>query len=112
MSYQSIKDRLYRGRRKIANNTYLTLEYYEVAPDAECIQMRLHGNLVAEFQPDYLLLFSAGWHTNTTKNRLNLALELAGIGYGIWQQNWTWYYRDPGIPFKDGMKLNYSGEVI
>jgi len=110
MSYQDVKDKLYHGHRKIANNTYLTL--YE---DSKEITMRLYGNVVAIFNPKYIELYSAGWHTTTTKNRLNLALDLAGIqGYSVWQHDYQWYYGYllTGELFKDGMKLSYSGNII
>jgi len=130
--YQDVKDRLYHGHRKVANNTYLKLEpaYYE----DEHITMTLHGNLVAMFHPEYLELYSAGRHSNTTKNRLNLALELAkmpiewlyvaNVEYPYWrkiyQHNWDWYYGnfyafDATLgklePFTEGMRINYDGTV-
>ncbi len=124
MSYQQVKDKLYHGHRKIANNTYLTLEpgnreedavtgYYEEV--SGYIQMRLHGHVIAKFYPDRLELYSAGWHTRTTKNRLNLALELAGLRSYIYQRNYHWYYHSHyygvGIEFKEGIKINYGGTV-
>jgi len=115
MSYQDVKNKLYRGHRKIVNNTYL--ELWE-KPDYgdEWIDMRLHGNLVAEFRPNYLKLYSAGWHSVTTKSRLNLALKLAGIYTKcIFQQDWVWYYGNynpNATKFKDGMKISYKGLVL
>lgn len=113
MSYQNVKDKLYHGHRKIANNTYLELISHELIE--EYITMRLHGHTVAVFTPKHLELYSAGWHATTTKNRLNLALELAGIGSWIYQARHQWYYgcgyKDHPL-FKDGMKISYNGEVI
>jgi len=77
--------------------------------------MGLHGNLVARFYPDHLKLYSAGWYTQTTKDRLNLALDIAGIyGYSVWQHDYQWYYGYllTGVEFYDGMKIDYTGEVI
>lgn len=93
MSYQDVKDKLYHGHRKIANNTNLTFGN-EFSNDrvTHPICMRLHGNAVARFYPDHLELYSAGWHTTTTKSRLNLALELSGIQGRIYQQSYEWYY--------------------
>lgn len=127
MSYQDVKDRLYHGHRVIANNTKLRLvpghEY-----STEQIEMRLHGNLIARFNPQYFELYSTGWYSPTTKDRLNLALKLAhiarqedavpGISWyyrKIYQVDWQWYYgnyhkSDPR--FHDGMKVNYSGNII
>ena len=128
MSYQDVKDRLYRGHRKIANNTYL--ELVEKNGGEELISMRLHGHTVAVFYQDHLELFSAGWHTVTTKNRLNLALLIGLWSYTsniilnpgyipqIYQANYQWYYgitfpyqkTDP--KFYDGMKIGYDGRII
>ena len=135
MSYQDVKDTLYRGHRKIANNTYLTLRQQHIATveegwtKEEFVEMRLHGNLVAKFYPDFLQLYSAGWYTNTTKSRLNLALAIAinnrlHTYIMVYQTDYQWYYgrRNSNIDtmtvttdvvkFYDGMRINYSGEVI
>lgn len=121
MSYQDVKDRLYHGHRRIANNTYLEL----VGRDGgeELINMRLHGNTVAVFYQDHLELFSAGWHTRIRKNRLNLAIligvwSLPGYTPEIHQSHYQWYYGNyyKGLPkfyrFYDGMKVGYDGRII
>ncbi len=110
MSYQNIKDKLYHGQCKIANNTYMVLAR-DVPAHTECIVMTLHSNVVARFYPDYLKLYSAGWHTVTTKSRLNLALELAGIRGRVYQKDWQWYYTPLGctsIKFEEGIKIAYD----
>lgn len=137
MSYQDVKDRLYRGHRRIANNTYLMLdgnsnisvdirEPSDIRKLSEHIDMELHGNLVARFYHNHLELYSAGWHTTTTKNRLNLALELAQVNrladdsYRVWnkkiyQVDYQWYYGNyhkGDTRFTEGMCINYNGKVI
>lgn len=120
MSYEDAKALVPRGHKKIANNTKLQLIPEELIEDVEWneyIVMLLHGHTVAEFHPDHIKLFSAGWFTPTTKDRLNLALYLAGISYNtrIWQKDWQWYYGNyqKGDPkFYDGMKIGYNGKVI
>jgi len=120
MSYTNVKNQLYHGHRKIANNTYLTLTDAYDQPGmlrSECIEMRLHGNLIARFHPDYLELYSAGWHTQTTKDRLNLALDIALVaGRKIYQSSQQWYYGDlyheGDLAFREGMKVDYQGNVI
>lgn len=115
MSYQDVKDKLYHGHRRIANNTYLVLAR-DVPAHTECVVMTLHANVIARFYPDHLKLYSAGYYTRTTKNRLNLALKLAGIvGFGVFQKDWDWYYSHWAsghkIPFQDGMRINYEGTL-
>lgn len=110
--YEEIKARLYHGHRKVANNTHLKLWEDD---DTEGVDMYLYGNLVAEFRPDYLRLDSAGWYTHTTKDRLNMALQMGHCLGHIYQEDWTWYHgkcHHAGIPFRDGMKFNYYGGAI
>lgn len=51
----------------------------------------LHGNLIAAVTPERLYLRSAGWETNTTKERLNGLLSWYGLPYGIVQRDFVWY---------------------
>ncbi len=112
MNYQDVKDRLYHGHRKIANNTRLVLAR-DVPERTECIVMTLHSNVVARFYPTCLKLYSAGHYTRTTKSRLNLALELAGVPNFIRQKDYQWYYGNHNLcirEFRDGMRINYDGK--
>lgn len=115
MSYQNVKNQLYHGHRKIANNTRLVLAR-DVPQHTECVVMTLHSNVVARFYPKYIQLYSCGWHTPTTKDRLNLALDIALVTHRkIYQNNWQWYYSNyhgKDHTFEDGMKIDYQGSVI
>ena len=46
----------------------------------------LHGNMIAKWSDDDLLITSANWQTNTTKERLN---GLPGVS--INQKNFKWF---------------------
>lgn len=46
----------------------------------------LHGNKIAEWRKDGLWITHAGWHSNTTKERLN-----ALPGVSISQRNYEWF---------------------
>ena len=119
--YMVVRGMLRSGRRKIANNTYLTDEHnlcggrcnYLCFRHSYCIAMKLHCNTVAEFHPNYIVLSSAGWRTKTTKDRLNLALQIAGLTYRIWQEDWEWYYGNNTmyILFNERMTIKYDGTV-
>jgi hypothetical protein len=121
--YQDVKNILHRGHKKVANNTCLTLEEDRFM-DTENIVMRLHGNIVAIFYLDHIQLYSAGWYTTTTKNRLNMALNLANITnsvrFGsplrhIYQVGYQWYYGNyhkGDTKFAGSMCINYEGKVI
>ena len=110
MGYERIKQHIIEhgrcGKKKVANNTYL---HYIV--DANYIEMRLHGNTVAIFDIEGVELFSSGWHTPTTKDRLNFALQLAGIPQTVYQRDWQWYITFAGgdLLFYEGIKILYGG---
>lgn len=50
----------------------------------------LHNNKIAIVEKDYVQVFSCGWYTNTTKNRLN-AILLRLCGTSIAQKKGVWY---------------------
>ena len=58
--------------------------------------LQLHGNTIARLKNDTLTISDGGgWRTNTTRERLNGLLELAGYPYRIKQIDFTWYYTMP-----------------
>jgi hypothetical protein len=113
MSYKDAKEELHgRQRKRVANNTWLERYFMD-----DGIHMYLHGNRIATFTKEYIRLSSARWWTKTTKNRLNLALDLAVVKGTVYQHKYVWYIYNLRRPryheqFFDGIKLNYDGEVI
>ena len=86
--------------RRIANNTI----QYE-APDGTRV-VRLHRTDIIKFLPSgEVELNSGGWHTHTTRERLN---SLSGIRVtpdrGVWYANDVPFF--DGIRFKDGVAVN------
>lgn len=55
--------------------------------------MKLHGNIIAGRNDSGLTLFTQGWLTRTTKDRLNSILSKWGLGI-ITQRKGKWYYKD------------------
>lgn len=110
MGYESIKQHIVEhgrgGKKKVANNTYL-----ELVPHYDCVEMLLHGNVVVRFDIEGVQLFSSGWHTPTTKDRLNFALQLAGIPQTVYQRDRQWYITFAGgdLLFYEGIKILYGG---
>lgn len=59
--------------------------------------LMLHGNCIAYRHPitDEVRITSAGWRTNTTKERLNgLIFSMTGTRNAICQRNFEWYFMD------------------
>jgi hypothetical protein len=56
------------------------------------IEVRLHGNLIARFEPriNRLTVDDCGWRTVTTKSRLNALLSAFTRELGITQHNHQW----------------------
>jgi hypothetical protein len=94
---------------KVANNTYMTRE-----ADGT-IRYRLHSTDVVIHHPDgTFTLNSGGWHTVTTKERINRyapcrvyqqAFEWFVVGRDA-ALNWDW---DHPYPFEDGMRVDAHG---
>lgn len=107
--YEGVVAKLYHGHRKVAHNTNLVQENGG-------INMYLHGNRVAMFTTKHVTLYSAGRYTVTTKVRLNMALELAGLRVYLFQRNRNggWYVRKQNcvVAFYDGMSFTYEGKLV
>src|SRR5215472_2158404 len=71
-----------RRERKIGNNTWLI-------HDTDSICVKYHATIIARFRVDGTATYnSGGWHTYTTKDRLNQLLPNRWV---LYQKNWAWY---------------------
>lgn len=82
--------------------------------NGDVIQVCLHRTVVAEIYqgPDgFVRLYSGGWRTVTTKQRMNAVLDaIEGCGWRIVQHRYDWFavHRAVGrVPFLDDMRLYY-----
>lgn len=81
-----------RGERKVGNNTYA----YILLDGSVAIE--LHGTKVVTIHTDdSVTLNSGGYHTSTTKKRINQYSPMR-----VYQKNYEWFLGD-GTPFEDGM---------
>lgn len=116
MNYYDYYDaRLKQGRpmdsKKVGNNTYA--ERWE-DHEQPYIAIRFHATVIAKLYPNGdVQLFTGGYHTVTTKNRLN---ELGN--FVIFQKDYQWYVKPFGtdwadaIDFYEGIKFNVNGELV
>jgi hypothetical protein len=68
--------------------------------------IRYHSTDVVKFTEHSITLNSGGWHTATTKTRMNQASNQFGLGYSVVQRDFGWYVVFPSgmkLPFSDGM---------
>lgn len=72
----------------------------------------LHNNKIAtiNFNNKTIVLSSCGWHTNTTKSRLNTIIHAFSTG-SIYQKNFDWYFSslilNMNVSFTDGMVIPF-----
>jgi len=78
--------------------------------DEETISLRYHGTRVVDYRRDgTFVLRSGGWHTVTTKSRINDFSPAR-----LYQQNFNWYLGVNGerVDFEDGMVIDGNGKPV
>lgn len=96
-----------KNAKKIEHNTYAVRE------DANTIHVKFHNTYILSFFNDTaksIRIYSGGWRTPTTKNRINQFLPL---GYYVHQTNHEWLfaqYLGNGVhkavcPFEEKMSI-------
>lgn len=95
-----VKGISYRTRRKVGNNTYA-----EILHDGS-VGIFLHGTCVVRIHEDGdYTLNAGGWHTVTTKDRMNQYCP-----YRVFQKNHEWFVKVGGatVPFYSGMVISFE----
>lgn len=64
----------------------------QVVREGDKVYMYLHGNCIAKKYNGEVYLSTAGWESNTTKERLNGLLDYMGVNIRIMQKDYVWYY--------------------
>ena len=89
-----------RDTKKLARNTWLRAE------DGNMVVKFWDTDIITIDPQDIYTLDSGGYHTATTKERLN---DLTPAR--IWQDRGLWYVANK-VPFADGIRVDYSGNVV
>ena len=88
------------------------VEYNE---NTNCSTVVLHRTAIAVYDHNTqaLKLNTGGWHSVTTKSRLNAILQELIAGARVYQKAFDWYlsYNNQTVDFWDGMILS-QGEVV
>jgi hypothetical protein len=108
--YKSLNEYIAKGKtkqsRNIANNTIARIE------DAKII-ITLHSTDIAILTKDTIQLFTGGWCTLTTKDRLN---SLIPSPFSIYQEKRVWYLwnytTSEKWAFQDGITIHLSTNTI
>ena len=93
------------------SNSNTSVTYH---PSENLSEVRLHGNLIAwlDHKDQVLAISSAGWHTNTTKSRLNALLYEFNTGIRVFQKQFDWFITDftgKKTDFYDGILVTKDG---
>lgn len=89
MTFTEAREKLgNRDSKKVANNTYLIV--IEDAKGNKGIGLRLHSTVVVKFFEDRTEVYTGGWETVTTKDRINSFLPVGRIN----QKDHVWYWND------------------
>jgi hypothetical protein len=66
-----------------------------------------HSTAVVKFDPKNIILNSGGWHTASTRTRMNQTSNQFNLGFTVFQKSFSWYVQHNGktVDFSDNMKL-------
>ena len=69
------------------------------------VVVRYHWTEVVKCNKDVIILNTGGYHTQTTKRRMNQASDVFGLGFRVYQEDYTWYaeYRGKTYRFHEGL---------
>lgn len=76
--------------------------------------VRYHNTDVVKFNETEIILNTGGWHSNTTRTRMNQAANQFRLGFNVYQRDYAWFVDFAGSTYDmvDGMRLNRaSGNV-
>ena len=94
------------------SNSNTNVEYNSFT---DCSTVVLHRTAIATYDHNTLALKlnTGGWHSNTTKSRLNAILDQVMYGARVYQKAFDWYlsYNNQTVDFWDGMIL-VNGDVV
>ena len=79
-----------------------------VSSDNDYTKVKYHYTDVVKFNFQEIILNSGGWHTLTTKTRMNQASNQFDLGYCVSQKDFEWFvdFKDEILDFYDNMKLD------
>ena len=87
--------------------------FVEYNSSTDCSTVVLHRTAIAVWahNNEAVKLNTGGWHSNTTKSRLNAILDQVMYGARVYQKNFDWFlsYNNQTYDFMDGMILTQGG---
>ncbi len=92
--------RLLRGKevQQVCNNTSLCLDKMRIGSNS--ITVVLHGHSIVEWHPNSVHLYSCGYRTVTTKDRMNRCIPKE---YSVYQEKGQWWVMKSTVDPDDGV---------
>ena len=95
------------------NSSNTRVEYNN---NTNCSTVVLHRTAIAVYDHNTqaIKLNTGGWHSNTTKSRLNAILQGLVSGVRVFQKDFDWYLstNNQTVDFWDGMILRQNLEIV
>ena len=95
------------------NSSNTRVEYNN---NTNCSTIVLHRTAIAVYDHNTqaVKLNTGGWHSNTTKSRLNAILSEVKYGCRVFQKQFDWYLstNNQTVDFWDGMILSHNLEIV
>jgi len=100
-------ENLLKQVRKAMRGKVATWVFLENATGKTTLTVVYHNTRVVEFDGEQATLNNGGYHTVTTKRRINQVLSLLGLNWFLYQENWNWYLTNGNevIEFHNGIKV-------
>ena len=97
------------------NNWSNSNTFVDYNSNTNCSTVVLHRTAIAVYDHNTqaLKLNTGGWHSVTTKSRLNAILSELKSGFRVFQKNFDWYLQtnNQTVDFWDGMILS-GGQIL
>ena len=95
------------------NSSNTRVDYNE---STNCSTVVLHRTAIAVYDHNTqaIKLNTGGWHSNTTKSRLNAILQGLVSGVRVFQKDFDWYLstNNQTVDFWDGMIQTHNHEIV
>ena len=103
-----------RGEQMAQTNTIGKHRTTVTTDDLGVTRVKYHSTNVVTFDDSHIQLQSGGWHTATTKLRINQTSAQFGLGLKVIQRNFKWLIIYKGVPFfyTDGVVLPRDRDAI
>ena len=97
--------------------TYNKLSDYKTTVHCEdgWYKVVYHSTIIVKWNSNEAVLNSGGWHTATTKKKMNQVANQFDLGFQVFQKDFEWFVHIPMVDdfeYMDGMSVNLGDNVV